>query len=127
MPFKSEKLPLGKYDRRVKLNDVQRDEIKELRKQGLSYAKIAKQYEVSKKMVIMVCNPDIAERNRLAFIERSREVDTKQIEKIGLQQCENIEYINKNFIRKVKYNKRRFIAEKLHSFKKMILLNNFIW
>ena len=73
MPFKSEKLPLGKYDRRVKLNDVQRDEIKELRKQGLSYAKIAKQYEVSKKLVIMVCNPDIAERNRLAFIERSRE------------------------------------------------------
>lgn len=73
MPFKSEKLPLGKYDRRVKLNDVQRDEIKELRKQGLSYAKIAKQYEVSKKLVIMVCNPDIDERNRLAFIERSRE------------------------------------------------------
>ena len=73
MPFKSEKLPLGKYDRRVKLNDVQRDEIKELRKQGLSYAKIAKQYDVSKKLVIMVCNPDIAERNRLAFIERSRE------------------------------------------------------
>lgn len=73
MPFKSEKLPLGKYDRRVKLNDVQRDEIKELRKQGLSYAKIAKQYEVSKKLVIMVCNPDIAERNRLAFIKRSRE------------------------------------------------------
>lgn len=73
MPFKSEKLPLGKYDRRVKLNDVQRDEIKELRKQGLSYAKIAKQYEVSKKLVIMVCNSDIAERNRLAFIERSRD------------------------------------------------------
>lgn len=73
MPFKSEKLPLGKYDRRVKLNDVQRDEIKDLRKQGLSYAKIAKQYEISKKLVIMICNPDIAERNRLAFIERSRE------------------------------------------------------
>lgn len=73
MPFKSEKLPLGKYDRRVKLNDVQRDEIKELRKQGLSYAKIAKQYNVSKSLIIMVCNPDIAERNRLAFIERSRE------------------------------------------------------
>lgn len=73
MPFKSEKLPLGKYDRRVKLNNVQRDEIKELRKQGLSYAKIAKQYDVSKSLIILVCNPDIAERNRLAFIERSRE------------------------------------------------------
>lgn len=73
MPFKSEKFPLGKYDRRVKLNDVQRYEIKELRKQGLSYAKIAKQYNVSKSLIIMVCNPDIDERKRLAFIERSRE------------------------------------------------------
>lgn len=73
MPFKSEKLPLGKYDRRVKLNDVQRDEIKELRKQGLSYAKIAKQYDVSKSLIIMVCNPDIAERKRIASMERHRE------------------------------------------------------
>ena len=73
MPFKSEKLPLGKYDRRVKLNDVQRDEIKELRKQGLSYAKIAKQYDVSKSLIILVCNPDIAERKRIASMERHRE------------------------------------------------------
>lgn len=73
MPFKSEKLLLGKYDRRVKLNDVQRDEIKELRKQGLSYAKIAKQYDVSKSLIIMVCNPDIAERKRMASMERHRE------------------------------------------------------
>lgn len=73
MPFKSEKLKLGKYDRRVKLNGVQRDEIKELRKQGLSYAKIAKQYDVSKSLIIMVCNPDIAERKRIASMERHRE------------------------------------------------------
>lgn len=73
MPFKSEKIPLGKYDRRVKLTDVQREEIKELRKLGLSYQVIADRYEVSKKLVIMVCNPEIAERNRLAFIERRRE------------------------------------------------------
>lgn len=73
MPYKFEKLPIGQYDRRVKLNGVQRNEIKELRMQGLSYAKIAKLYELSKKLVIMVCNPDIAERNRLMFIERSRE------------------------------------------------------
>ena len=73
MPFKSEKLPLGKYDRRVKLNNVQRDEIKELRKQGLSYAKIAKQYNVSKSLIILVCNTDIAERKRIASMERHRE------------------------------------------------------
>ena len=73
MPYKSEKIPLGQYDRRVKLNDVQREEIKELRKLGLSYRVIAERYEVSKKLIIMVCNPDIAERNRIASMERHRE------------------------------------------------------
>jgi hypothetical protein len=73
MPRKSEKIPLGKYDRRVKLNDTQREEIKELRKLGLSYRVIADRYEVSKKLIIMVCNPDIAERNRIASMERHRE------------------------------------------------------
>lgn len=73
MPYKSERIPLGKYDRRVKLNDVQREEIKELRKLGLSYQVIAERYEVSKKLIIMVCNPDIAERNRIASMERHRE------------------------------------------------------
>lgn len=73
MPYKSEKIPLGQYDRRVKLNDVQRDEIKELRRFGLSYRVIAERYEVSKSLIILVCNPDIAERKSLAFIERSRE------------------------------------------------------
>lgn len=73
MPYKSEKIPLGKYDRRVKLSNTQREEIKELRKLGLSYKVIADRYEVSKSLIILVCNPDIAERKRLAFIERSRE------------------------------------------------------
>lgn len=73
MPYKSEKIPLEQYDRRVKLNDVQREEIKELRKLGLSYRVIAERYEVSKKLIIMVCNPDIAERNRIASMERHRE------------------------------------------------------
>lgn len=73
MPYKSEKIPLGKYDRRVKLNDAQREEIKELRKLGLSYRVIAERYEVSKSLIILICNPDIAESKRLAFIERRRE------------------------------------------------------
>lgn len=73
MPYKSEKIPLGKYDRRIKLTDSQREEVKELRKLGLSYRVIAERYNVSKKLIIMVCNPEIAERNRLAFIARKRE------------------------------------------------------
>lgn len=73
MPYKSEKIPLGKYDRRIKLNDVQRDEIKQLRKLGLSYRIIAERYGVSKSLVILVLNPDIAERKRIASMERHRE------------------------------------------------------
>lgn len=73
MPRKSEKILLGKYDRRVKLNDAQREEIKELRKLGLSYRVIAERYEVSKSLIILVCNPDIAERKRIASMERHRE------------------------------------------------------
>ena len=73
MAYKCEKIPLGKYDRRVKLNDVQREEIKELRKLGLSYRVIAERYEVSKTLIILVCNPDIAERKRIASMERHRE------------------------------------------------------
>lgn len=64
---------MGQYDRRVKLNDVQREEIKELRKLGLSYRVIADRYGVSKSLIILVCNPDIAERKRIASMERHRE------------------------------------------------------
>lgn len=73
MPHKSEKAPLGQYDRRKKLNDVQRAEILELRRVGLSYQVIADRYNVSKRLIIFVCNPDIAERNRIASMERHRE------------------------------------------------------
>lgn len=68
MPYKSEKIKLGdKYDRRIKLNDEQRSEIIELRN------KLAKQFNVSKSLIINICNPDIAEKKRLAFIKRQRE------------------------------------------------------
>jgi DNA invertase Pin-like site-specific DNA recombinase len=75
MPYKSEHIVIRgtPYDRRIKLNDAQRGEIKELRKLGLSYRLIAERYDVSKSLIILVCNPDIAERKRLAFIERARE------------------------------------------------------
>lgn len=60
-------------DRREKLTETQREEIGQLRRMGLSYRSIAERFGVSKKLVIMITNPDIAERNRLAFIARKRE------------------------------------------------------
>lgn len=75
MPYISSKIKIQdtKYDRRRKINDEQRQEILELRRKGLSYNKIAKRYEVSKSLIIDICNPDIAERKRIANRERHRE------------------------------------------------------
>lgn len=73
MPYKCAKIPLGKYDRRVKLTDAQREEIKELRKSGLLYRVIADRYKVSQMLICMICNPDIAERDRVAGMKRHRE------------------------------------------------------
>ena len=62
-----------KYDRRKKINDIQRQEILKLRNEGLSYNVISRKYEVSKSLIIDICNPDIAERKRIASRERHRE------------------------------------------------------
>lgn len=55
MPYKSEKIKLPKeLDRRVKLTDQQREEIKELYGTGCySLNGLAKQYGVSKKTVLL--------------------------------------------------------------------------
>lgn len=89
------KLVGTKYDRRVKLTDIQRLEIKELRLHGLSYNKIAERYNVSKKLVIMITNPEIAERNRLGFIRRSREgryKPTKEVWAASMREHRNYKY-----------------------------------
>jgi primosomal protein N' len=58
-----------KYDRRVKLDDDQRALIKWLREEEqISYNKLAKRFGVSKRLVMFVCNPKMAEKNA----ERSR-------------------------------------------------------
>lgn len=74
MPYKSEKIKLGdKYDRRIKLNDEQRSEILELRnKLGISYNKLAKQFNVSKSLIINICNPDIAEKEKTCFYKKTK-------------------------------------------------------
>lgn len=73
MPNKYESVLLGKYDRRKKLNDDQRAEIIEARNRGNSYQKIANVYGVSKALIIMICNPEIAEKKKKQLAERRRE------------------------------------------------------
>lgn len=64
MPYKSEKIKLKEtQDRRKKLTEKQREEIRELYSTGLySLNGLAKQYNVSKKTILLIVNKDSAER-----------------------------------------------------------------
>ena len=64
MPYKSEKIKLKEtQDRRKKLTEEQREEIRELYSTGLySLNGLAKQYDVSKKTILLIVNKDSAER-----------------------------------------------------------------
>lgn len=66
MPYKSEKIKLSKeQDRRVKLTDEQRNEIRELYGTGYySLNDLAKRFSVSKKTVLLTVNSESAERAR---------------------------------------------------------------
>ena len=64
MPYKSEKIKLkGLQDRRKKLTDNQREEIRELYETGLySLNDLAKKYNVSKKTILLMVNKDSYEK-----------------------------------------------------------------
>ena len=64
MPYKSEKIKLkGLQDRRKRLTDEQRKEIKELYGTGYySLNDLAKRFNVSKKSILLIVNNDSAER-----------------------------------------------------------------
>lgn len=64
MPYEIEKIKLkGLQDRRKKLTDKQREEIKELYGTGLySLNGLAKQFNVSKKTILLIVNDESAER-----------------------------------------------------------------
>lgn len=64
MPYKSEKIKLkGLQDRRKRLTDKQREEIKSLYGTGLySLNDLAKRFVVSKKTILLIVNSNSAER-----------------------------------------------------------------
>lgn len=64
MPYKSEKIKLkGLQDRRKKLTDEQREEIKSLYGTGcFSLNDLAKKFNVSKKTILLIVNKDSEER-----------------------------------------------------------------
>lgn len=75
MPYKSEKIKLkGLQDRRKRLTDKQREEIKELYRTGLySLNDLAKRFEVSKKTILLIVNKESEEKARAYRKEHWRE------------------------------------------------------
>lgn len=66
MPYKSEKIKLkGLQDRRKKLTDEQREEIKGLYETGCySLNNLAKRFDVSKKTILLIVNKESEEKAR---------------------------------------------------------------
>lgn len=54
---------IGLQDRRRKLTEEQKKEIIRLRDEGWSLIKLAKEFEVSKKLILLVVNPESKAKN----------------------------------------------------------------
>lgn len=65
MPYTSERIKLPpEYDRRRKLSDEQKDEIKHKYETGFySLNNLAKEYGVSKKLILITVNPESKRKN----------------------------------------------------------------
>ena len=72
MPYKSEKIKLSReQDRRIKLNAEQREEIKHKYSTGLySQRQLAKEYNVSRRLITFIIDPEKEQRNKELFKER---------------------------------------------------------
>ena len=75
MPYKSESIRLPpEYDRRRKLNDEQKDEIRHKYSTGLySLKSLAVEYNVSKKLILLIVNPDSKAKNDARIKEHWRD------------------------------------------------------
>ena len=75
MPYKSEKLKLPpEKDRRRKLTDEQKEEIRRIYATGVCGMRpLAKQFGVSRSLIQIIVNPDIAEKKRQRMKEHWRD------------------------------------------------------
>ena len=75
MPFKSEKIKLPKqYDRRIKLTDEQREEIKEKYASGVySQRALALEYHVSRRLISFIIDPEKYEISKEQYRERRKD------------------------------------------------------
>ena len=100
MPYKSEKIKLsGLQDRRKRLTDEQRKEIERLYGTGhYSLNDLAKQFNVSKKSILLIVNKDSAEKAK-----QYRKEHWKEWQRVGKEHNEAIKRqddISNNYIKK---------------------------
>jgi hypothetical protein len=70
MPYKHTELKIPKeHDRRIKLTDEQRNEIKKLYGK-ISQRKLAVMFNVSRRLIIFIGNPEAEKRNKECYYER---------------------------------------------------------
>lgn len=85
MPYKSDRkgvLIPRELKRNIKLSLEEREEIKRIRREeGVSYQKIANAFGVSKRLVIFICNPEIAEKAKERLREAKRQGKYYYLEK----------------------------------------------
>lgn len=65
MPYKSDSLYIAhtKHDRRIKLSEDDKKEIRLLSKSGLSQRVLARRFEVSRRLIQFIINPECQEEN----------------------------------------------------------------
>ena len=92
MPYKSEKIKLKEtQDRRRKLTEQQREEIKNLYSTGFySLNGLAKKYEVSKKTILLIVNEESAEKAK-----QYRKENWKEWQRVGKEHNEAIKKTRK--------------------------------
>ena len=76
MPYKSEKIKIAgtSHDRRRKLTEDQKEYIRWLREEEqLSYNQLARQFGVSKRLIIFICKPEIMEKAMERFKQYRKE------------------------------------------------------
>lgn len=76
MPHKPDKLKLRippEQDRRRKLSDEQKDDIRGLHKLGWSQRQLAKHYAVSRRLIQFIVDPEAEKRAKEAFRERQKD------------------------------------------------------
>lgn len=104
MPYKSEKIKIAgtKFDRRIKLTEEDKKEILRLRKEGYSQRKLARAFNVSRRLITYILDPQ-------KLVENKR----RRKEAGGSMQYYKNEYNSKKIKETRRYKQKLFVDKKI--------------